>query len=117
MLPLCEVAMHSADLDSVGLESLEVGAAPVVRHFLRRLDLPRLFQQHLAALPGRQPALPTAVALGVLLTNLLLARQPLYALPAWVARQVPEHLGLQGCGRCIPEVSWEKALVPFLSSA
>jgi hypothetical protein len=23
-----------------------------------------------------------------------LARQPLYALPAWVARRVPEHLGL-----------------------
>jgi transposase len=95
VFPPCEVTMHSADLDSVGLESLEVGAAPVVRHFLQRLDLPRLFQQHLATLPGRQPALPTAVALGVLLTNLLLARQPLYALPAWVARQVPEHLGLQ----------------------
>jgi transposase len=30
-----------------------------------------------------------------LLTNLLLARQPLYAIPAWVARRVPEHLGLQ----------------------
>jgi transposase len=30
-----------------------------------------------------------------LLSNLLLARQPLYAIPDWVARRVPEHLGLQ----------------------
>src|SRR5439155_2557970 len=74
-----EVAMSSAELESARLESLEVGAAPLVRHFLNRLALPELFARHLAALPGRQPALPTAVVLGVLLTNLLLARQPLYA--------------------------------------
>ena len=77
------------------LESLEVGATPLVRHFLHRLQLPELFERHLPALPGRPPALPSAVALTVLLTNLLLARQPLYALPAWAARRVPEHLGLQ----------------------
>jgi transposase len=76
------------------LESLEVGATPLVRHFLQRLHLPALFQQHLPPLPGRQPALSSAVTLTVLLSNLLLARQPLYALPSWVARRVPEHLGL-----------------------
>jgi transposase len=32
--------------------------------------------------------------LGVLLANLLLARQPLYALADWASRRVPEHLGL-----------------------
>jgi transposase len=76
------------------LESLEVGATPLVRHFLQRLQLPALFEQHLPSLPGRQPALPACTTLCVLLTNLLLARQPLYALPAWAARRVPEHLGL-----------------------
>lgn len=79
----------------MALESLEVGATPLVRHFLERLQLPALFQRHLPPLPGRPPALPSAVTLTVLLSNLLLARQPLYALPAWVARRVPEHLGLQ----------------------
>jgi transposase len=79
----------------IRLESLEVGATPLVRHFLERLHLPTLFAQHLPPLPGRQPALPTSVTLTVLLSNLLLARQPLYAIPAWVARRVPEHLGLQ----------------------
>jgi transposase len=61
---------------------------------LQRLQLPQLLDRHLPALPGRQPALPCSVTLGVLLTNLLLARRPLYAIPQWVARRVPEHLGL-----------------------
>jgi transposase len=79
----------------VVLESLEVGATPLVRHFLSRLGLPQLFEQHLPALPGRQPALPSSLALCLLISNLLLARHPLYALSAWAARRVPEHLGLQ----------------------
>ena len=58
-------------------ESLEVGAAPVVRRFLERLDLPGLFDRHLPRLPGRQPELPTSTVLCVLLSNLLLAREPL----------------------------------------
>jgi len=76
-------------------ESLEVGATPLVRHFLERLNLPGLLDQHLPQLPGKQPTLPSPVVLCVLVTNLLLARQPLYALPDWVQRRVPEHLGLQ----------------------
>jgi transposase len=77
------------------LESLEVGAAPLVRHFLHRLQLPQLFEQHLPVLPGRQPTLSSAVTLTLLVTNLLLARQPLYALADWSVRRVPQHLGLQ----------------------
>jgi transposase len=79
----------------MSLESLEVGATPLVRHFLQRLQLPQLFEQHLPVLPGRPPELSSAVTLTLLVTNLLLARQPLYALAAWSARRVPEHLGLQ----------------------
>jgi transposase len=75
-------------------ESLEVGAAPVIRHFLDRLDLAGLFDRHLPRLPGRQPHLPTATVLGVLISNLLLAREPLYNIAAWASGFVPEHLGL-----------------------
>lgn len=85
----------SLSWQQTSLESLEVGATPVVQRLLQRLQLPHLFEHHLPALPGRQPALPSALTLGVLLSNLLLARQPLYAIPAWAARRVPEHLGLQ----------------------
>jgi transposase len=75
-------------------ESLEVGAAPLLRHFLGRLGLVELFERHLPKLPGRAPALPSSCVLGLLVANLLLARAPLYALAAWTARHVPEHLGL-----------------------
>lgn len=85
----------SPSWQQTSLESLEVGATPVVRHFLQRLQLTPLFEQHLPPLPGRPPALSSAVTLTLLLTNLLLARRPLYAVPAWVARRVPEQLGLQ----------------------
>ena len=63
--------------------------------FLERLDLPGLLERHLPPLPGRQPALPTALVLTLLVQNFLLSRLPLYALPDWAARHVPEHLGLQ----------------------
>lgn len=86
--------MNPQQLASVRLESLEVGAAPLIRHFLARLKLHALFDRHLPVLPGRQPAISSATVLCVLLSNLLLARQPLYALPAWAQRRVPEHLGL-----------------------
>ena len=75
-------------------ESLEVGAAPVIRRFLERLDLVGLFDRHLPPLPGRRPELPTSTVLCVLLSNLLLAREPLYGIAAWASRFVPEHLGL-----------------------
>jgi transposase len=80
--------------EGLRLESLEVGAAPLLRLLLARLDLPGLLGRHLPPLPGRPPAVPSATVLGVLLTNLLLARQPLYALADWAGRRVPEHLGL-----------------------
>jgi transposase len=76
------------------LEVLQVDAAPIVRHFLDRLDLPGLFDRHLACLPGRRPDLPSSTILGVLVSNLLLSREPLYAMSSWASSFVPEHLGL-----------------------
>jgi transposase len=81
--------------DRTVLESLEVGATPIVRRFLERLQLQQLFQQWLPPSGRRPEDVPTAVTLCTLVTNLLLARCPLYALPHWLARHVPEHLGLQ----------------------
>jgi transposase len=75
-------------------ESLEVGAAPVIRHFLEKLDLPGLFDRHLPSLPGRKRDVPTSTVLCLLLSNLLLSRKPLYGIAAWASGFVPEHLGL-----------------------
>jgi hypothetical protein len=81
--------------DHTSLESLEVGAAPVVRHFLDRLQFAPLLARHLPPASRRPEDLPTSVTLCVLVTNLLLARRPLYGLAEWAIRRVPEHLGLQ----------------------
>src|SRR5262245_16734187 len=74
--PYAEVTV-ALSWHQTSLESLEVGATPLGRSFLQRLHLPQLFERHLPTVPGRQPTLPSAVTLGVLLTNPLLARQPL----------------------------------------
>src|SRR6516225_3144363 len=81
--------------DNTSLESLEVGATPVVRRFLERLQFEPLLTRHLPPATRRPEDIPTSVTLGALVTNLLLARRPLYALPDWAARCVPEHLGLR----------------------
>src|SRR3954471_20194912 len=75
-------------------ESLEVGAAPVIRHFLEKLGLPAMLDHYLPRLRGRRRDVPTPTVLCLLLCNLLLARQPLYGIAAWAAGFVPEHLGL-----------------------
>jgi hypothetical protein len=62
-------------MDRTSLESLEVGAAPLVRHFLDRLGLEALLRQHLSASPRRPEALPSSVTLCALVANLLLARR------------------------------------------
>jgi transposase len=84
----------TASSEPTSLESLEVGAAPVVRRFLDRLQLPALLARHLPPSTRRPEDIPAPVTLCLLVTNLLLARRPLYALPQWAARRVPEHLGL-----------------------
>lgn len=97
--------------EATRLEVLQVDAAPIVRHFLDRLDLPGMFARHLADLPGREPDLPSSTILCVLISNLLLSRTPLYAMSCWAGSFVPQHLGLlpnqaallndDRCGRAI----------------
>ena len=85
------------DVNQTTLESLEVGAVPILNTFLQRLQLRELFAQHLPPRPprpGREPALPPATVLLVLLRNILLSRQPLYAIPQWLQSFVPELFDL-----------------------
>lgn len=78
----------------VQLESLEVGASPLVKHFLDRLNLTDLFTQYLPEQRGRPSAVSSASALVALIHTILIDRRPLYAVPNWIARRVPQHLGL-----------------------
>lgn len=63
----------------------QLGPAPVIRHFLDRTHLPELLRRHLSP--------PVALRALLLLHNLLLAREPLYALPDWASTYPPRALG------------------------
>jgi hypothetical protein len=83
------------DLAGAGFElvSQRMGALPVVNHFLARSGLPALLARHLPSDDGRY-RLPPAAAVGLVVTNLLVGRQPLYGLGEWAARFDPALLGL-----------------------
>ncbi|HEY8721524.1 DUF4277 domain-containing protein, partial [Pengzhenrongella sp.] len=75
------------------LVSAQVGALPIVNRILDRLTLPALLT---AALGTGDPRvkLPGAAAVRLVVTNLVLGREPLYALGEWAARYDPALLGL-----------------------
>lgn len=76
------------------MESLEVGPIPVLRQFFDRLQLDALLAQHVPEKPlGRRPKISNAHALSMMVANVLTSREPLYGVPAWIERHVPEHLG------------------------
>jgi transposase len=84
---------HLATGGDHSLRSWTIGALPIVDHFLQRMNLEEVLQKYL---PKEDPRtkLPTARALVVLVKNILLSREPLYAVGEWVARHDPEFLGL-----------------------
>lgn len=75
------------------LDTQVLGALPVVDHFLSRLGLEALLQAHLPHDDARVKLAP-AKAIGVVVRNLVLHREPVYALGEWVAPFDPALLGL-----------------------
>jgi len=79
------------------LISQTVGPLPIINWTAEKLKLDRLLRDYV---PGdvRSQWAP-AVALGVLLRNILLARRPLYAVPAWASDYSASLLGIPAGGR------------------
>ena len=82
---------ESSDFD---LQSLEIGALPIVNHFLDRLKFSELLIEHLPV-SSVQAKLKPVDGLGILVRNLILSREPLYCQGEWAGRKVPELLGLR----------------------
>jgi transposase len=80
----------SQDLDLV---SKALGPLPVINRFLRRLRFEQFFEEWVPHADKRMKVAP-AVGLGVLLRNILVARQPLYGLSEWAGRFDEGLLGL-----------------------
>jgi hypothetical protein len=75
------------------LASTQLGALPVIGQFLGRIDLAGTLARHLPAGDART-TLSAATAIGVLVCNLCVAREPLYGLAGWAAGFEPALLGL-----------------------
>ncbi|MEW6755213.1 MAG: IS1634 family transposase [Candidatus Latescibacterota bacterium] len=80
--------------ETLTLESLEVGAHPLVRPFLERLDLRAHLQAALGPPDRRWRLSPVDSAL-LLLRNFTLSRYPLYGVPEWARRQDPQAVELE----------------------
>lgn len=81
------------ELNMLDLESLSLGAQPILSLFIDRLKLATFLDQALGPDDPRLmlPSVPTLLAL---LRNVASSRQPLYAVPTWLRRFVPQSLGI-----------------------
>lgn len=75
------------------LRSYQVGAVPILNHFLKRLDLEGLLQRHLPAEDART-TIPTATGLLLLARNVLVSREPIYGVADWASGYAPDLLDL-----------------------
>lgn len=82
------------------LRSERVGALPIVDRFLERMRLTEALRRYLPEADERTK-LPAAVAIGVLVRNLAIAREPLYGLAEWAERFDPALLGLGADEVCL----------------
>ena len=76
-----------------GLVSATLGGLPIVNLMLDRLGLPALLAGALPEDDARLKLAP-AVAIRLVITNLVLGREPLYGLGEWAGRHDPGLLGL-----------------------
>jgi transposase len=75
------------------LRSETLGSLPVVNHFLARMGLSALLDQHLPHDDARLRLAPATV-IGLVVRNLIVAHQPVYALGEWAAPYQPGLFGL-----------------------
>lgn len=84
-----------AKIDELDLESLEIGATPIITAFMQRLGLNELLEAHLPDKSlGRTAKISASRVIGAMITNILISRRPLYGMRAWARGYVPEHFGM-----------------------
>src|SRR5271168_86681 len=83
-----------AQADGLQLRSYDVGAFPLLKRIVERMQLRRILSEHLPRDDSRTE-LPTVTALLVLYVNLLMAREPIYGVGEWAALFPSDLLGLR----------------------
>jgi hypothetical protein len=82
-----------ASWDKGTLRSYSVGALPIINHLLERMNVEQILLEHLPAEDARTK-IATARGLMLLIRNILISREPLYAVGEWAGRHAPDLLGL-----------------------
>ena len=83
------------DTDHLALRTQVLGALPIIDHFLERLGVMEVLERYLAP-SDRRLRLPAANALRVLVCNLVIHKEPVYALGEWARAFDPSVLGVGG---------------------
>src|SRR6202521_5431274 len=83
-----------AQADGLQLRSYDVGALPLLKRIVERMQLQRILSEHLPRDDSRTE-LSTVTALLVLFANLLMAHEPVYGVGEWAALFPPDLLGLR----------------------
>ncbi len=78
----------------ITLSSYTIGALPLINRIFERIRLEDIIEGYIKP-KGRKPKIPYSKVLLLLLRNLLVAREPLYGVGEWAARQAPDLLGIQ----------------------
>lgn len=80
------------DADEMRLDSKVVGALPIINHFIKLLEIDRLFDKYL---PSRNNMkLSHQSTLELLLRDILIEREPLYEVAEWASRHEATMVGL-----------------------
>ena len=83
--------MSDSNLDEIEHHSESIGALPIVRHFMDRIGLDELLELHVPPKSlGRQPKILPAKALSIMISNVILSREPLYGVTEWACAFPPE---------------------------
>ncbi len=84
--------MNYEDLD---LANQEIGPLPIVQRFFARLGLERMLDIYVPEKRlGRPSKLTPSKTIRVLIYNILVSREPLYAVRTWLRDRAPEFFGL-----------------------
>ncbi len=71
--------------DDLSLVTEEIGPVPIVQRFLDRLGLERMLEVYVPEKRlGRRPKLSAAKTITALIHNVLISREPLYAIRSWM---------------------------------
>jgi len=92
-LRTCMPIGASAVDGDIELRSFQVGSLPMPNHFLERLELNQVLRRHLPEDDVRQE-IPTERIVLLLVRNVLVSREPMYAVAEWAAQYGPELLDL-----------------------